>query len=397
MRIGLDVDNVISNFNDRLLEEFIKHDKTLRNKGIIDINAPYITRGMFDWCDDEIDDFYKNNIERIVSNLDLVEGALDYINKLKREGHYLCIITGRDNGEYRDPYNMTKTWLDHFSIPYDDLVLTNAHQNDINGKGDKCLEYNIDIMFDDSKEVYIDCLSKNIDVVLMDTPYNRQIKANRVNSWKKFYDYVSSYRKNVILDTDTYNECDDQFALAYLLKNQNIFNIEAITIAPYSYQKPVVTPKDSIINSYNEAVKICKWLNFDTNKIYKGSTDYIVNDYVERNEAVDKIIEIALKNNKTSIMAIGALTNVALAIKMEPKIIDKIEIVWLGGHSLLQDNNLEYNFKQDIEAVRTVFASKVKLTIIPCKNVASNLRTTVCELEHYLKDKNELNNYLIFV
>ena len=29
---------------------------------------------------------------------------------------------------------------------------------------------------------------------------------------------------NIILDTDTYNECDDQFALAYLLKNQDKFN-----------------------------------------------------------------------------------------------------------------------------------------------------------------------------
>ena len=35
---------------------------------------------------------------------------------------------------------------------------------------------------------------------------------------------------NVILDTDTYNECDDQFALTYMLKSQDIFNIEAITI-----------------------------------------------------------------------------------------------------------------------------------------------------------------------
>ena len=40
----------------------------------------------------------------------------------------------------------------------------------------------------------------------------------------------------MILDTDTYNECDDQFALAYMIKNQDIFNIEAITVAPYSHK-----------------------------------------------------------------------------------------------------------------------------------------------------------------
>lgn len=137
-------------------------------------------------------------------------------------------------------------------------------------------------------------------------------------------------------------------------------------------------------------------MNFDTtNKVCKGAEDYICNGYEENNDAVNKIIEVALKNNKTYIMAIGAITNIALAIKKEPKIIDKIEVIWLGGHSLLQDNNLEFNFKQDINAVKIVFESKVKLTIIPCKNVASNLRTSIYELSHYLKDKSELCNYLI--
>lgn len=201
---------------------------------------------------------------------------------------------------------------------------------------------------------------------------------------------------NVILDTDTYNECDDQFALAYMIKSQDVFNIEAITIAPFSHEIKNVNSKDSQDLSYNEVLKICKWLNFDTsNKVFKGSTDYLQNGYDENNQAIDKIIEVALKNEKTYIMSIGAITNIALAIKKEPKIINKIEVIWLGGHSLLQNNNLEYNFKQDIEAVRTVFSSKVKLTIIPCKNVASNLRTSIYELNHYLKNKNELCNYLI--
>ena len=42
-----------------------------------------------------------------------------------------------------------------------------------------------------------------------------------------------------------------------------------------------------------------------------------------------------------------------------------------------------------------MFESKVKLTVILCKNVASNLRTYIYELEHYLKNKSELCNYLL--
>lgn len=201
---------------------------------------------------------------------------------------------------------------------------------------------------------------------------------------------------NIILDTDTYNTYDDQFALAYLLLSQEIFNIEAITIAPYSRIDKNITTKDSQELSYKEALRICNYLKFDpTNKVFKESIDYMQNDYQENNEAVNKIIEIAKKKRKTYLLAIGALTNVALAIKKGPEIINKIEVIWLGGNDLSQNNNKEFNFIQDIEAVKIVFSSKVPLTIIPCKNVTSNLILSIEELNHYLKDKNSLCNYLI--
>ena len=46
MKIGIDIDNVISNFNDTLLTEYLLHDKELRNSGIINKNADYIRKGM---------------------------------------------------------------------------------------------------------------------------------------------------------------------------------------------------------------------------------------------------------------------------------------------------------------------------------------------------------------
>ena len=69
MRIGIDIDNCISNFDDVLLEEYLKHDKELRNTGIINEKPDYITRGMFDWSKEENDDFYQNNIQRIAMSL----------------------------------------------------------------------------------------------------------------------------------------------------------------------------------------------------------------------------------------------------------------------------------------------------------------------------------------
>lgn len=397
MKIGIDIDNVISNFNDTLLNEYLLHDKKIRNSGVINKNADYIRKGMFDWNEDEETNFYKNNIERIAKKLGVIEGAKEYIDKLHDDGHVICIITGRNNGEYTEPYNMTKKWLDENNIYYDNLILTDAY--DKHAKTKQCLEHNIDIMIDDSVRICNDCIENGITTVLMDTPYNKSSNIQRVKSWEEFYRYVSNYKKdkiNIILDTDTYNECDDQFALSYLIKSKDLFNIEAITVAPYSHTKRDVKVRDSQELSYNEILKICNWLNFDTdNKVFKGSVDYIQNGYDEKNVAVNKIIETALKNNKTYILGIGAITNIALAIKKESKIVNKIEIIWLGGNELGYKDNLEYNFRQDVEAVKIVFESKVKLTILPCKNVVSELRIDINTLKKHLENKSDLCNYLI--
>ena len=400
MRIGIDIDNCISNFDDTLLKEYLKHDKELRNTGIINKNPEYLRKGMFDWTEEEESSFYHANIEDFAIKLRPIEDSVCYIRKLKEDGHEIYIITGRNNGEYINPKELTTQWLDKYNIVYDKLIFTNAY--DKHAKTEVCLENNIDLMIEDSTRISLDLINNGIKVYTMNTRYNQKEQTlDRVSKWKEIYEKISKLNKkkitkkvNVILDTDIYNECDDQFAVAYLLKSQDKFNIEAITVAPYHHDNNI-SIEEGIDKSYDEIIKICNWLHFDwTNKLFKGSTDYLENDYNEENGAVNKIIEIVNKNAKTYILAIGAITNVALAIKKEPKIINKIEVIWLGGHSFLSKDNKEFNFKQDVQAVRNVFESKVKLTIIPCKNVASNLRTSIYELEHFLKGKSELCDYL---
>lgn len=400
MRIGIDIDNVISNFDDTLLKEYLKHDKELRNTGIINENPEYLRKGMFDWTEGEENSFYDANIENFARKLKPIEDSSYYIKRLKEDGHEIYIITGRNNGEYKDPYELTKEWLNKYDIIYDKLIFTNAY--DKHAKSEVCLENNIDLMIEDSTRISLDLINNGIKVYTMNTRYNQKEQTlDRVSKWKEIYERISKLNKkkitkkvNVILDTDIYNECDDQFAVAYLLKSQDKFNIEAITVAPYHHDNNI-SIEEGIDKSYDEIIKICNWLHFDwTNRLFKGSTDYLENDYNEENGAVNKIIEIVNKNAKTYVLAIGTITNVALAIKKEPKIINKIEVIWLGGHSFLSKDNKEFNFKQDVQAVRNVFESKVKLTIIPCKNVASNLRTSIYELEHFLKGKSELCDYL---
>lgn len=119
MKIGIDIDNCISNFDDTLLKEYLKHDKELRNTGIINENPEYLRKGMFDWTDEEENSFYKANIESFAEKLKPLEDSAYYIKKLKDDEHEIYIITGRNNGEYTNPYELTEKWLNKYDIIYD--------------------------------------------------------------------------------------------------------------------------------------------------------------------------------------------------------------------------------------------------------------------------------------
>ena len=56
---------------------------------------------------------------------------------------------------------------------------------------------------------------------------------------------------DVILDTDTFNEIDDQFAIAYMLKSQDKLNVKAIYAAPF-FNFKVSSPAEGMKKSYNE-------------------------------------------------------------------------------------------------------------------------------------------------
>ena len=187
MRIGVDIDNVFSNFNYELLREYIIHDKEINGNGII--NKDEYIRKMFDWKDEEEKKFYKENIERIVVNLKPIKNCAKYIRKLKEMNCEIYIITGRDNGDYSDPYNMTVNWLKKYNIYYDKIILVDAKNS--HSKTEVCLENNISIMIDDSKRLCLDMIKHGITTFIIDTPYNKDVDGSvRVHNWKEIYEYI---------------------------------------------------------------------------------------------------------------------------------------------------------------------------------------------------------------
>jgi purine nucleosidase len=88
----------------------------------------------------------------------------------------------------------------------------------------------------------------------------------------------------------------------------------------------------------------------------------------EREPAVDAILRLALAEPGLTLVTLGPLTNVALALKRDPKLAERIgRCVVMGGAPCCEGNvtpAAEYNIWVDPEAARAVFRSKLKIEMI---------------------------------
>ena len=206
----------------------------------------------------------------------------------------------------------------------------------------------------------------------------------------------SGDKKKIILDTDTYNEVDDQFALAWALLSDRV-ELLSVNAAPFLNSRSV-SPADGMEKSYAEIFNIMdKIAPAVKPPVYKGSTEYLKDKStpVESAAARSIVDTVTESEERIYVVALGAITNVASAIIMKPEITEKMAVVWLGGHALEWKDSREFNMVQDVRAAQVVMDSGVPFYQIPCCGVCDHLITTVPELEYYLAGKNALSDYLV--
>lgn len=201
---------------------------------------------------------------------------------------------------------------------------------------------------------------------------------------------------DVVLDTDAYNEVDDQFALAYLLRSPERASVKAIYAAPF-HNKRSSSPQDGMEKSYAEIEKLLA-LSGEEREVFRGSPAYLSDEATPVDSPAAR--DLAARARQYSperplyVVAIGAITNIASAILMEPLVAENTVLVWLGGHGHHLCEKPEFNMKQDIAAARVVFSSGVPLVQLPCRGVVSHFTVSKLELLYWFADKNPLSDYL---
>lgn len=204
---------------------------------------------------------------------------------------------------------------------------------------------------------------------------------------------------DVVLDTDTYNEIDDQYALAYLVKSDDKLNLKAIYAAPFDNDKSH-GPADGMEKSYKEIKNILGLMGREElgNITYRGSERYLPDEFTPvLSDAARDLAERAKEytsEHPLYVIAIGAITNVASAVLLNPEIEERIVLIWLGGHALHWPDNREFNLYQDVAGARVVFGHPMAMVHLPCKGVVSAFTVSGPELEYYLRGKNKLCDYL---
>ena len=171
-------------------------------------------------------------------------------------------------------------------------------------------------------------------------------------------------KHQVIFDTDANNELDDQHALAYLLFNGNEFDVKGVTVN-------TTFNGGNIDKHYEEAERVIALCGLKgAIPLFRGADGSfedirptLGNDDFDGHQAVNFIIDQArqTKNDKLIVIAVGKLTNVALALEKEPSISDKIRLVWLGAN---YPDPGEYNLVNDIPSMNYLLESEMEFEMV---------------------------------
>ena len=206
--------------------------------------------------------------------------------------------------------------------------------------------------------------------------------------------------RNIILDCDPGH--DDAVAILLAGSNKNI-NLLGIS---------VVAGNQTIEKTARNAMNVATYLGIDV-PVAIGCEYPMVRERVicaaihgesgldgfdfpkydkqfDKRHGVQLIIDSVLNNDDVTIVATGPLTNVAMALRMEPRLKEKVREIVLMGGSVDHGNTspaAEFNIMCDPEATYVVFHSGIKV-----KMIGLNVTRKVLVTDEVVERMEKINN-----
>ena len=187
MRIGIDIDGVLTNIEQWQLDMGSKNIFEKYNKEIENANG-YDLKEIFNIEESLDDEFWREYLFDYAENEPARKHSNEVTNKLKEDGNEIY----KDDENGKRMRNIVINWLKEYNIYYDKIIFSPEEKLDI------CMENKIDLMIED-KVGNINKISKYIPVICFDARYNQKCKGKniyRCYSWYDIYAKVKNIKKN---------------------------------------------------------------------------------------------------------------------------------------------------------------------------------------------------------
>ena len=196
----------------------------------------------------------------------------------------------------------------------------------------------------------------------------------------------------VVLSTDVGNEIDDQWTITYLLL-QRRFDVLGVMSA----HAPTITAPAGQ-TSYRILVDVVEnRLGMRTHPpLIEGGSMPMENARAPRSSpAVNFLIETSRrfsKDNRLTVLMIGAGTDVASAILTDPTIVERVRVIQMGFND--EQGGSEFNVANDVHAVQAILDSNVPLVVGPGKACRASLSLTFDQARQMLAKRGAIGAWL---
>lgn len=199
---------------------------------------------------------------------------------------------------------------------------------------------------------------------------------------------VPDYKKiRVIVDTDAACEADDPFAIVHALLSPKLI-VKGIVAEHFGVE-------GSVERSLKEINTILDAMKLDV-PVFKGQAGKIQED-TEVSEGVDFIIKEALKEDEKPLFVLcqGAITNLAMAFKKCPDIINRLTVIWIGTHGEAPHEApfREFNAGNDVTAANLILKSGTDLWLVP-STVYTTITIGIAEIQRRIYPCGEIGKHL---
>ena len=170
----------------------------------------------------------------------------------------------------------------------------------------------------------------------------------------------------VVLDCDTANEIDDQFAIAYALGSP-LLDVRGVV----SVQNTLIHGSGSVEKYQEEAERVVRLCGRTDVQCMRGAIAPMETRHDPvRSEGLDFLIaEARAATQPLTIIATGPATDIASFALIAPELAAQVRVVWLGGFGLpevfTRYRMAELNGRADIAAWRVLLASLLPLVQLP--------------------------------